>query len=66
MGPTTSAWSPPDNGPETRLTRYSAFFRFTVRVRLRSLSFPLSLYYVYYDGLCQEKAGQESGPKPSG
>ena len=66
MGPTTSAWSPPDNGPEIRLDDLSGAFSLILRVRLRSLSFSLSLYYVYVDGSCQVQAGQASGPKPLG
>ena len=44
----------------------SVCFRFRACAVAFALVFLLSLYYVYYDGVCVLKAGQASGPKPSG
>ena len=56
----------PGQRPRDRLTTLPARVFAFLRVRLRVLSFLLSLYYVYYDGVCLLKAGQASGPQPSG
>ena len=47
MGPTTSAWSPPGNGPETDRRFFTAFVFAFVRVRLRLLLFFCSLCILY-------------------
>ena len=63
-------WARPPPRGLPRLTAQRSVGRYNwrlfafLRVRLRSLSFLLSLYYVYEDGLCQKQAGQASGPKP--
>ena len=45
MGPTTSAWSPPE--AQRQIDDLSGVFFASLRVRLHLLSFLFSLYYVH-------------------
>ena len=67
MGPTASAWSPPDNGPET-VSRFIQRFFSLACVCGCVCSHVCSLYIdcILVNGMFQDSAGQASCPRPSG